>query len=100
MDVEHYQKGDVGCVGSLPKGTLNFVEATIACGVSKKRGMTGSSIYENQKVTVSEGVLDEAVRGCDVGRPFDEGLLKGVKRKLFDSFGAFDPNEKIFRVKL
>jgi len=63
-------------------------------------GVAKFSICENVKVTGSEGVLDEAVRGCDAGRPFDDGLVKGVKRKLFDLFVAVDPNEKIFLVKL
>jgi hypothetical protein len=96
VDVEHYRKGDVGSIGSLVNAPLSSAEANIGCGVSKRVGVAGSSIYVDAKVTVSEGVLDQAVRGYDVGRPFDEGLVKGVNRRLFDSFGAVDPNEKYF----
>jgi hypothetical protein len=98
-DVERYRKGDVGSLRSLANGPLHSGEADIGCGVSKKGVVAGCSVYQDAEVTVSEGVLDEAVRVCDVGRPFDEGLLKGVKRRLFASVASVDPNKKICPVK-
>jgi hypothetical protein len=87
-DVERYRKGDVGSLRSLANGPLHSGEADIGCGVSKKGVVAGCSVSQ-----------DAEVRVCDVGRPFDEGLLKGVKRRLFASVASVDPNKKICPVK-
>jgi len=62
--------------------------------------VVGFPLNENVKVIVLEGALDEEVRCCDAERPFDGGLKKDVKRKLFDSFVEVEPIETKFWMKL